>query len=211
MRYVALLPLLVDELYCQTTYTQNSGHSHVYISRSGFQRRTFPFLWVPELSPVSATSFSQQQLTTAESQQPFDCLANQPTEINSTDWLTDWLSWAESESYVTTDVQTASLSWNKAPSESYDHIFIIVWQLRVCWFRAPSLTRGRVCRLQLQLALASAVIFGLQSRRTRRHILLSHIWDFPFRLLLRLAGSRWRYSTPPPHGWSDWALNLSCV
>jgi hypothetical protein len=26
------------------------------------------------------------------------------------------------------------------------------------------------------------------------------IWDFPFRRLLRLAGSRWRYSTPPPHG-----------
>jgi hypothetical protein len=32
-------------------------------------------------------------------------------------------------------------------------------------------------------------------------ILLSQIWDFPFRRLLRLAGSRWRYSTPPPHGW----------
>jgi hypothetical protein len=30
---------------------------------------------------------------------------------------------------------------------------------------------------------------------------LSHIWDFPFRRLLRLAGSRWRYSTPPPHGY----------
>jgi hypothetical protein len=30
---------------------------------SGFQRQMFPFLWVPELSPASATSFSQ--LTTA--------------------------------------------------------------------------------------------------------------------------------------------------
>jgi hypothetical protein len=28
---------------------------------------------------------------------------------------------------------------------------------------------------------------------------LSQIWDFPFRCLLRLAGSRWRYSTLPPH------------
>jgi hypothetical protein len=27
--------------------------------RSGFQRWTFPFLWVPKLSPASATSFSQ--------------------------------------------------------------------------------------------------------------------------------------------------------
>jgi hypothetical protein len=30
---------------------------------SGFQQRTFPFLWVPELSQISATSFSL--LTTA--------------------------------------------------------------------------------------------------------------------------------------------------
>jgi hypothetical protein len=31
----------------------------------------------------------------------------------------------------------------------------------------------------------------------------------PFRRLLRLAGSRWRYSTPPPHGfWSLLLMNL---
>jgi hypothetical protein len=45
-------------------------------------------------------------------------------------------------------------------SEAYDQIFILVWQSLVCWFGAPSLTRGRVCRLQLLLAFASAVIFG---------------------------------------------------
>jgi hypothetical protein len=88
----------------------------------------------------------------------------------------------------------------KHPSGAYDQIFIIVWQLRVCWFGAPSLTRGRVCRLQFLLVLASAVIFWFESHRTRGHILLSQIQDFPFRRLLRLAGSRWRYSTPPPHG-----------
>jgi hypothetical protein len=27
---------------------------------------------------------------------------------------------------------------------------------------------------------------------------LSQIWDFPFHHLVRLAGSQWRYSTPPP-------------
>jgi hypothetical protein len=32
-------------------------------------------------------------------------------------------------------------------------------QLRVCWCGAPSLTRGLVCRLQMLLVLASAVIF----------------------------------------------------
>jgi hypothetical protein len=86
------------------------------------------------------------------------------------------------------------------PSGAYDQTFIIVWQLRVSWFGAPSLTRGRVCRLPLLLALASAVIFGSESRRTRGHILLFQIRDFPFRRLLRLEVSRWRYSTPPPHG-----------
>jgi hypothetical protein len=68
------------------------------------------------------------------------------------------------------------------------------------WFGTPSLMRGRVCRLQLLLALASAVIFGSESCRTHDHILLSQIRDFPFRRLLLLAGSQWRYSTPPPHG-----------
>jgi hypothetical protein len=84
----------------------------------------------------------------------------------------------------------------KHPAGAYDQIFIIVWQLRVCWFGATSLTRGRVCRLQFLLGLASAVIFWSESHRTRGHILLSQIWDFHFRRLLRLAGSRWRYSTP---------------
>jgi hypothetical protein len=47
---------------------------------------------------------------------------------------------------------------------------------------------------------ARAVFLGSESLGTRDHILLSQTWDFPFRRLLRLAGSRWRYSTPPPHG-----------
>jgi hypothetical protein len=89
------------------------------------------------------------------------------------------------------------------------------------------LTRGKVCRLQLLLVLASAVILGSESRGTRNRILQSQIRDspnlecevpvfispqeesgpvippgsrFPLRRLLRLAGSRWRYSCPPPHG-----------
>jgi hypothetical protein len=54
---------------------------------------------------------------------------------------------------------------------------------------APSLTRGRVCLLYMLLALASAVFLGFESLGTRDHILLSQTWDFPFRRLLRLAGS----------------------
>jgi hypothetical protein len=76
--------------------------------------------------------------------------------------------------------------------------FLLDRNLRVCWCGAPSLTRDRVCRLQLLLALAKAVIFGSKSRVTCDHILLSQIRDFHFRRLLRLAGLRWRYSTLPP-------------
>jgi hypothetical protein len=46
--------------------------------------------------------------------------------------------------------------------------------------------------LYMLLVFASAVFLG-----TRDHILLSQIWDFPFRRLLRLAGPRWRYSWVP--------------
>jgi hypothetical protein len=45
---------------------------------------------------------------------------------------------------------------------------------------ALCLTRGRVCRLQLLLALASADIFESDSHGAREHNLLSQIRDFPF-------------------------------
>jgi hypothetical protein len=80
-------------------------------------------------------------------------------------------------------------------SGAHGQIFFTVWHLRSCFCGAPSLTRGRVCLLYMLLALASAVFLGSESLGTRDHILLSQIRDFPFRRLLRLAGSRWRYST----------------
>jgi hypothetical protein len=83
---------------------------------------------------------------------------------------------------------------------------------------ALSLTKEGICRLQLLLVLASSVIFGIESRGARDHILLSDsrlpqpvgpgpriyipqeqggpvippCTGLPFRRLLRLAGLRWR-------------------
>jgi hypothetical protein len=99
--------------------------------------------------------------------------------------------------------------------------------------------RGWVCRLQLLLVLASAEIRVSESRGTRGYSFLSQIWDspnlegqapviyipqeqggpvippgtgFPFRRLLRLAGLRWRYSIPPPHGIThNWITRLRYV
>jgi hypothetical protein len=105
-----------------------------------------------------------------------------------------------SQSHIATDGQSISKSWCRAPSGAHHQIFITLWQLRSCFSRAPSPTTGRVSLLYMLLALASVVFLGSESRGTRDRIVLSQIWDFPFRRLLWLAGSRWRYSNPPPHG-----------
>jgi hypothetical protein len=67
-----------------------------------------------------------------------------------------------------TDGQSASLSWNKAPTWGPIPNFYY------CQTVAGLLTRGRVCRLQLLLAFASAVILGSESQGTYNHILLLH-------------------------------------
>jgi hypothetical protein len=65
----------------------------------------------------------------------------------------------------------------KHPSGPQDQIFITVRQMRICLYGTTSLMRGRACRLQLLLALVSAVILGSESRGSRDHNLLSQIRD----------------------------------
>jgi hypothetical protein len=116
--------------------------------------------------------------------------------------FTGWLStdnWTEPNYDLTVNSKSKS-HWDLLSVSQYDQIFISVWQLRSCFCGAPSLTRGRVCRLQLLLVLASAVSLGSESLGTWDHILLSQFRDFSFRRLLRLAKLRWRYSTSTPHG-----------
>jgi hypothetical protein len=69
------------------------------------------------------------------------------------------------------------------------------WQSWVSWCWAPSLTRGCVCNLlvQLLLGLARTVTLGSKSRRTHDHILLSYLRLLPrnkvAQLYLRALGS----------------------
>jgi hypothetical protein len=80
-----------------------------------------------------------------------------------------------------TDSQSASLSWCQGPIWDPRSIFFLLEisfrQLRIFYFVAPSLTRGLVCNLlvQLLLGLARAVTLGSKSRRTHSHILLSDL------------------------------------
>jgi hypothetical protein len=107
------------------------------------------------------------------------CLSSQLlTSCNCNSRLTQLTTQVKSsEIYGTTDGQSASLSWCQVSSGAQGQILITVRQLRVCWCGAPSLTRERVCRLQLLLVLTSAVILGSESRGTHDHILLSQIRD----------------------------------
>jgi hypothetical protein len=129
------------------------------------------------------------------------------TALNN--WTESSQSQSQSQSHIETDCQSISKSWCGAHLGLMNrYVFITVWQLRSWFCGAPSLTRGRVCLLYMLLALASVVFLGSESLWTRDHIILSQIWDFPFRRLLRLAGSRWRYSNPPPHGWLNWSRSV---
>jgi hypothetical protein len=74
---------------------------------------------------------------------------------------------------------TLSLSWCQAPIWGLRPQFYYCQTVAGYWCGAISLTRERVCRLQLRLVLASAVIHGSESRGTSDYILLSQIRDSP--------------------------------
>jgi hypothetical protein len=52
----------------------------------------------------------------------------------------------------------------KHPSGAYDQIFITARRLRVCWYGAPSLTRGRVCLLQYTKKILIPVVLLITPR-----------------------------------------------
>jgi hypothetical protein len=129
--------------------------------------------------------------------EPFPCHFNAQT-LKYCQILTNTDICSKSKSHC--DWRSVSKSWCRAPSGTHDQIFITIEYYGFVFCRASSPTRGRVCLLYVLMVLASAVFLVSESLGTCDHILLSQIWDFPFCCLLRLAGSRWRYSTPPPHG-----------
>jgi hypothetical protein len=90
------------------------------------------------------------------------------------------------------------MSWNKAPFRGLRPDFN--YCLTVAGLLIWGVLSDETAALSFALAagLVSAVNLESEFLGTREHILLSQIRDFTFRRLLRLAGSRWRYSTTPP-------------
>jgi hypothetical protein len=130
--------------------------SSLQLLGTGFQMRTFHILWVPELSPASATNFSQQQLTMTEPQQSSKQLQ-----------------------YVTTDSQSASLSrcqvqiWGPGPEFCYCQtvVGLLMW---------GSLSDERMgLSFTTAAGFASAVILRSDSRGIHDNLLLSRFRDCP--------------------------------
>jgi hypothetical protein len=92
----------------------------------------------------------------------------QTQEVSTSDFSTSlsehfriYLKSSQSKSYITTDGQSANLSWCQAPiwnpQPNFFLFLIIIRQLWVFWCRVPSVTRGRDCSLQSLLGLASTL------------------------------------------------------
>jgi hypothetical protein len=116
--------------------------------------------------------------TVSDSRIPF---SSPPTTRRATVGVFEPASTRDSESELLYNwrVTPISSSWRRAPWDSRPQCS---FQLNTCGhspFVTSSLTTGWVCRLQLLLVLASAVILRSESRRTRDHILLSQIRDSP--------------------------------
>jgi hypothetical protein len=114
---------------------------------------------------------------------------------------------SESESDVTTDGQSASLSCYKAPIRGLRPDFHIRTEYGTRLTVTFMIPWGALSdeRTGLSFVCAAGPCQRSLSRvlvpwDLRPYFTVSQIWDFPFRRLLRLAGSRGRYSTPPPHG-----------
>jgi hypothetical protein len=119
-------------------------------------------------------------------------------------------------SYFAPDGQSASMSWCRASDFNFLCLTITFFLLHV----------GHPLWREEGSAVCSAITQWSELGRTRNHTLLSRLrlpqlegsgsrsytqqelgvpvilpgTGFPLRHLLRLAGLRWRYSNPPPHG-----------
>jgi hypothetical protein len=102
------------------------------------------------------------------------------TALND-DCFTNALVQSQSQDYFTTGgLPPVCSSWRQAFCDSRHSNFI--FQLNACGYSScvtSSLTRGRVCHLQLLLMLASAVILRSEFRGTEDNILFSQIRDSP--------------------------------
>jgi hypothetical protein len=89
--------------------------------------------------------FTSHSLATASNS--WDSSASRAHVLASQTPIQNWLGckWASEWVILRLTISRPVYLEIKHPSGAYDQIFITVRQLRVCWCRPPSLTRGQVC------------------------------------------------------------------
>jgi hypothetical protein len=109
---------------------------YLYRPETGWSRYT-PGHWVPFKSPLTTRG------TTVEVFYPASTRDNEKSVYTSQ---------SQSQSHVTTDGQSVSMSWCQVHSETCGQILFSVWNLLCCLCGAPSLTRGRVCLMPVSVS-----------------------------------------------------------
>jgi hypothetical protein len=127
-----------------------------------------------------------------------ECRLFSDTDLTSGLYIVEYV-WNSQESELPYDWRFTANQFVLATSPSRLAASNFIFQLNT-WGYSPyvtsSLTRGWVCRLQLLLVLANAIILRSESRGTHDHILLSQIRDFP-----NLEGQILVYMYPPGTEW----------
>jgi hypothetical protein len=176
---------------------------------SGFQRRTFSL-------PLGSRAVLRPLLSASAT---LGCLP--ADSLDSSDWL---LSQSQSQRYVTTDCQLASLSWYQAPIWGLRPDFsycqtvagLFMWdalsdertglsftiaagprQLGHFWVRVPPDSWPYFTVSDSRLPQPGGPGPRIYIPQQQGGPVIPPGTGFPFRRLLWLAGSQWRYSTPP--------------
>jgi hypothetical protein len=139
-------------------------------------------------------------------------------------------SQSQSQSYITTDGRSASLSWNKAPIWSLrpDFYYCQIIAGLLIWVALSdertglpfTIAAGPRQRSHSRVWVAAGFVTIFYSLKLETppiwRVRFPYVYPpgtgwpiytpgtgFPFRRLLRLAGLRWTYSNPPPRGMNN--------
>jgi hypothetical protein len=79
-------------------------------------------------------------------------------------------SQSQSQSHITIDGRPVSMSWCRARSGTCGQILLTVGKLLSCLCGAPSLTRGRVCRLSDAVGAITRDVNAVSSTWPPKHM-----------------------------------------
>jgi hypothetical protein len=100
-------------------------------------------------------------------------------EVNEFFNLTNPSGQSQSQSHITTDGQSVSMSWCRAQSGTFDQSFFL--NLLSCLFGAPSLTRGWVCHVSVfVIEVYNSLVYLQQCLHSIKHLHVLHTFKINY-------------------------------